>query len=97
MQHSPWIDRCAETLGAEAEFSTDTQLKQYIEIQSLARQSRQLLDEERRGLHHPPAASWGRIIAAVAKHQTQTKEMMSLLTDNCDCELFHPVYLKIPN
>ena len=97
MQHTTWIDRCAEVLRTREEMSTDVQLTEYIEIQSLARQSRLLLDEERRGPRHAPIANWGQIIATAEKYQGRTKDMMSSRNESSDCKLVSPLVMKFAN
>ncbi|PLN85652.1 hypothetical protein BDW42DRAFT_160300 [Aspergillus taichungensis] len=87
MQHTTWIDRCAETLGTKKELSTDVQLTKYIEIQLLARRGRLLLGEERKGPGQAPIANWGRIIATVEKYQARTKDMMRSFNENRDWPL----------
>ncbi|KAL4934727.1 Zn(II)2Cys6 transcription factor domain-containing protein [Aspergillus undulatus] len=82
MRHTPWIDHCAEALHEQAECSTDLQLKHYIEVQSLARQSQLLFDEEQLSPDHAPVAIWERTIKMVTSHQARIKyTMASLRTD----------------
>ena len=97
MQHTTWIDRCAEVLRTREEMSTDVQLTEYIGIQSLSHQSRLLLDEERRGPRHASIANWEQIIATAEKYQARTKDTMSSRNENSDCKLISPLVMDLAN
>lgn len=83
MRHTPWIDHCAEALHEQAEYPTDLHIKHYIDVQSLARQSQLLFDEQ---LVLEPVPMWDRITEIVTKHQARVKYTMASLSINHNCK-----------
>jgi hypothetical protein len=84
MRHSQWINDCANALAERQEYPTDTALKDYIDVQSLVRQSQLLFDEERRGFQ-PSSDNWEQILG-ITSQQVQMQGLLSSLHDQ-DCKL----------
>ncbi|KAL2846885.1 hypothetical protein BJY01DRAFT_263211 [Aspergillus pseudoustus] len=85
MRHTKWIDHCAESLAQNAEYPTDTQLRVYLDVRCLTRQSDLLLDDER-----PPkdcAASWKKIFDRIAQRHLEAETLLSSLTSDKDWSL----------
>ncbi|KIA75564.1 hypothetical protein HK57_00667 [Aspergillus ustus] len=85
MRHTKWIEHCAETLARNAEYPTDTQLRVYLGVRCLTRQSDLLLDDER-----PPkdcAKSWKRIFDGIAQRHLEAETLLSSLTSENDWSL----------
>ncbi|KAH8692266.1 hypothetical protein BGW36DRAFT_304239 [Talaromyces proteolyticus] len=77
MRHTRWVDQCAKSLAEKAEYPTDLQLKAYVDVQSLAYQSRLLFEELRRCSKFPPLEDWTRV-SDLIQQQSQIEEPLTL-------------------
>ncbi|KAL2855589.1 hypothetical protein BJX68DRAFT_263947 [Aspergillus pseudodeflectus] len=84
MRHTKWIEHCAESLAQKAEYPTDAQLKVYLDVRSLSRESDLLLDDKQEA---DCFETWKRIFDRISQQQSETDSLLSSPTSENDWSL----------
>lgn len=86
MRHTKWMDQCAEALAEKAEYTTDSQLKSYMHVQSLVYQGQLLFDKSRRPPDRPSKDLWRQLLDHLETQRSHSKDAWSSTNANDGCK-----------
>jgi len=90
MRHTSWIDQCGEELALRAEYSTDSNILAYLDVQSLVRKAQLMLEDSKNDhLTHSRQLTWQAVFELMEKHKTKER-LLPCQGSKDNCKSWYP-------